>query len=125
VQPGGRADLPIDHETARVALRVILDGDQPPVRGPAWRAFDQLDPRIGGDLVDHVRRAAFAGNDPHFHAALVPALDGEGQRRAGRPSDAGQVRQGIAVPGDLDAAAVEADDSEADVGVGGAGGRVA
>ena len=123
LEPGRGHGPAVDGQAAGVAARVVGGHDQPAVQ-PGGHATDEVDPGrvvLGGQLGGRPG-AGVGGQDPG--GRLVAGLDQQGQGTAGVPGDRGQVRVGGPVPADLDPAALQVDDVQADLGVGGAGGRV-
>jgi hypothetical protein len=115
--------LIVDGQPAGVAAGIV-DGQHQAAGQPGRHPGDQLDPGgvvLGGQLGGGA--AAGVGGE-HPGPGLVAGLHQQGERAARVPGDRGQVGERRPVPGDLDAAAAQADHGQAHIGVGGAGGRV-
>ena len=123
LEPGRGDRVAADGQAAGVAGRVVGGHDQAAVQ-PGRHPGDDVDPGrvvLGGQLGGGPG-ARVGGQD--LGGRLVAGLDEQGQGAAGLPADRDQVGVGGPVPGDLDPAAGQVDDMEADLGVVGAGGRV-
>jgi hypothetical protein len=109
----------VDHQPAHVA--VVVDVHEPSGRSPPGRPVDPLDPGGVELLEDRGRRAVLDVDGERDCRPLIAGHQADQRSASLFPSDVNDVWQRLAVPLDVDRAAVEIDDRQADVCVRGAG----
>ena len=102
----------------------VAAGHQPAVAQQRGRPRDELDPAVVVLLVEQLGRARGGVGGQHVQPPLVARLDGDEHRSDLGPAHVDEVGEALAVPADLGAGAVVADDVERDEGVVRAGHRV-
>ncbi len=121
LQVGRRDRLAVDEQAARPVT--VGTRDQRAVVAQPGDAGDELDPRVVAVLEQHVGRAGRRVDAHDVERPLVARQHG-GDQPGLAPLHVGEVRERVAIPLDVDDRAVEADDVQRHVGVGGAGRRV-
>ena len=111
----------------RQALGVVaIEGaDQAAVGEPRGDPDGDVEPPVVVVLADEVGLPRVRIDPQDLHRALIARLHQQGQRALRVPHDVHEVGEGLAIPRDVDASAVEVDDRERDDGVIGARARVA
>ena len=111
----------------RQALGVVaIEGaDQAAVGEPRGDPDGDVEPSVVVILADEVGLPRVRIDPQDLHRALIARLHQQGQRALRVPHDVHEVGEGLAIPRDVDASAVEVDDRERDDGVVGARARVA
>ena len=123
LQAGGRHGLVVKRQPLGVVD--VHRAHQAAIGKPGRDADRDVEPPVVVVLADERDRAGARIDPQDPHRALIPRLHQHGQRAVRVPDHVHQVREGVAVPRDVDALAGQVDDRERDDGVVGAGTRVA